>query len=183
VIWVTDDKKHGLVVSIINLGPTQGDKPYTLRWGPTTVTTGAINNAPLPTDYTNPSPKENYSGYENQKIIERITDWETNYPAFAACKDYSITIGDKTYNDWFLPTLTELQQIYAQRAIVNDEVDNIEGGQALFTNETDPAGSFYWSSLEGEGTSPDAWSLGFLFGIQSSALKFIRSAVRCVRAF
>ena len=183
MIWVTDDEKHGLVVSIINLGPTQGDKPYTLRWGPTTVTTGAINNAPLPTDYTNPSPKENYSGYQNQKIIERITDWETNYPAFAACKNYSYTMDGKTYNDWFLPSLTELQQIYAQRAIVNEKVVTIPGGQSLFLSTGDPGGSFYWSSRQYENYSNIAWDLDFFTGSQGYNGKDSPSAVRCVRAF
>ena len=40
VIWVTDDKKHGLVASINNLGPTTGSDAYTLTWGPTGTTNG-----------------------------------------------------------------------------------------------------------------------------------------------
>ena len=63
VIWLTDDKKHGLVASIVNLG----SPAYTLAWGPIGVTTGAINNKPLPIVYTKLIPKENYSGYQNQK--------------------------------------------------------------------------------------------------------------------
>ena len=148
VIWVTDDKKHGLVVSIINLGPTAGNEAYTLRWGPDGQT-GATNDDPLPTVYTlGKSPKENYSGYENQQIIERIPNWRSSYPAFAACKNYSITIGDKTYNDWFLPSIKELQQIYLQRFVVNQRVKTIQGGRGLFLSSNDPAGGEYWSSCE-----------------------------------
>jgi hypothetical protein len=179
VIWVTEDKQHGLVVSIVNLAPEE----YILPWGPESNTTEAAYNDPLPKVYTKPIPKDNYSGYQNQQKIEGIPDWESSYLAFKACADYSIKINGRTYDDWFLPSLTELQQIYAQRAIVNEKVVTIPGGQALFTNETDPAGSFYWSSLEDVDNSDKAWFLYFFNGDQYSNDKEIRYAVRCVRAF
>ena len=178
VIWVTDDKKHGLVASIVNLG----SPAYTLTWGLTHVLTNATNNEPLPSSYTNLIPKENYSGYQNQQIIEAINGWESNYPAFAACKNYSITIAGKTYDDWFLPTSTELQQISDQREIVST-VSIAKGGQALFTNTTDPGGSIYWSSREFENYSTYAWLLNFFNGFQTNNFKGNPCAVRCVRAF
>jgi len=178
VIWVTDDKKHGLVVSIVNLG----SPAYTLTWGPQGVQTGATNNEPLPTVYTNLIPKENYSGYQNQKIIENISNWETNYLAFAACKNYSYTIDGKTYDGWFLPTLTELQQIYLLRNMVS-QVSVSKGGQALFSNTSDPGASVYWSSREAENYSTLAWNLYFFVALQSANPKVLPFAVRCVRAF
>ena len=185
VIWVTDDKKHGLVVSIINLGPTQGREAYTLAWGSQVIRTEATNNKPLPRVYTKPIPEENYSGYENQQIIEGIPNWQSSYPAFAACKNYSITIGDKTYNDWFLPSIKELQQIWDQREIVNEKVKNIQGGRELFLSTGDPGRSVYWSSSELEGSSDSAWDLYFLTGFQFNPFlnKGRPYAVRCVRAF
>jgi hypothetical protein len=175
VIWVTDDKKHGLVVSINNLGPA--------TWGPTDVETGATNDDPLPTSYTKPDPKANYSGYQNQEKIEAITGWQNNYPAFKACADYSITINGKKYDDWFLPSLTELRQIYNQRGVVNQKVATIQGGQVLFLKQNDPGFGFYWSSRESEEFSSFAWALFFFNGFQDVYYKFNPYAVRCVRAF
>ena len=178
VIWVTEDGEHGLVASIVNLGPTTGPDAYTLTWGPTSKTTGAKNNNQLPLTYTpGTTPKENYSGYQNQQIIEAITDWESNYPAFAACKNYSITIEGKTYDDWFLPTSTELQQIYNQRLNVN-RVSQANGGEPLDT----PVGG-YWSSREYQYYSDRAWFLDSLWGDQNARVKDLPYAVRCVRAF
>jgi hypothetical protein len=69
VIWVTDDKKHGLVVSIVNLGPTTGLEAYTLRWGPNVIT--EATDDPLLKRYKpGTTPQENYSGYKNQQTIQ-----------------------------------------------------------------------------------------------------------------
>jgi len=181
VIWVTDDKQHGLVASIVNLSPETGPTQYTLTWGPLNTTTGATNNDPLPAVYTNPTPAENYSGYQNQKIIEALSNWEVYYPAFNAAAEYSITINGVTYNDWFLPTLTELQQIYNQRTTVT-AVSHDNGGDALFVNTSDPGSSFYWSSYEFNAYL--AWGFDFFNGSQYGSDKSLSfCAVRCVRAF
>ena len=170
VIWVTNDRQHGLVASIVNLGPTTGSHPYTLAWGPMNVQTNATRDNPLPTFYTNTTPKENYSGYQNQKKILELDPNLSDYPAFAACANYSIKIGDTTYNDWFLPSLQELNQIYNLRDTVS-KVSEANGGKALFTKPTDPGLSSYWSSREDEDYSSSAWLLFFFYGSQSNDSK------------
>ena len=178
VIWVTEDGKHGLVASIVNLGPTTGPDAYTLKWGPVNDITKAIYNQPLPKSYTNPIPEENYSGYQNQKKILELDPDLSDYPAFAACKNYSITIAGTTYDDWFLPTLTELKQIYNQRVNVN-RASLTNGGQALKTDH----GSAYWSSFEAENDFGVAWLQNFFDGYQNGDIKSQPYPVRCVRAF
>jgi hypothetical protein len=179
VIWVTDDKKHGLVVSKDNLETTPGSNIYTFAWAILNNTTGAIYNEPLPTVYTNPIPNKNYSGYQNQEKIEAQNSWTTNYPAFVACKNYSIIIDGKTYNDWFLPTKTELEQIFEQKDMIN-QVSEKNQGSALFQQYSDPS-QYYWSSFE-NGDS-NAQIFDFSNGQSYGSVKNYPYAVRCVRAF
>jgi hypothetical protein len=170
VIWVTEDKQHGLVASIVN-NSTEA------QWGPADQTTNATNNQRLPAFYINPIPKENYGGYKNQKIIQELKNWETNYPAFHIASEYKIRIGNIEYDDWFLPTSTELQRIYTLRAIVS-AVSIANGGQRLLVDDTN---GFYWSSREY--VAGEAWDLDFSSNVQEGRSKNAAEAVRCVRAF
>ena len=171
VIWVTDDKQHGLVASIVN-------NSTGAEWGPVEITS-ATNNQSLPENYTNPIARENYGGYQNQKTIQAIHNWESYHPAFKIAFDYKKRVGNVEYDDWFLPTSTELQQIYNLGATVSAvSIDN--GGEALLEGQDD---SIYWSSREVENNPSYAWLLDFLNGSQRSLNKEGLCAVRCVRAF
>jgi hypothetical protein len=168
VIWVTEDKQHGLVVSIKN-------NSTKAIWGPRNPVTHATNNQDLPAFYTNPIPRENYGGYQNQKTIQALQNWETNYQAFNIAFEYKERVGSVEYDDWFLPTLTELQQIYLNRNIVSS-VSKTYGGDDLST-------LVFWSSREAEDSSTHAWYLNFFDGTQDDYTKDDPFAVRCVRAF
>jgi hypothetical protein len=68
------------------------------------------------------------------------------------------------FDDWFLPSKDELNQLYLQKNVVGGFISN-----------------FYWSSTEhATGT---AWGQAFLNGYQHSYEKDITGSVRAVRAF
>ena len=68
------------------------------------------------------------------------------------------------YDDWFLPSKDELNELYLNRGVI--------GGFAV---------NYYWSSSEYDATH--AWVQYFNLGSQNNFLKFITFRVRAVRAF
>ena len=93
--------------------------------------------------------------------------------AAKACNDYSITINQITYSDWFLPSKDELNQMYQNRETINTTA-SANGGSDFSTN-------YYWSSTENDNTS--AWGEHFYYGYQGSSNKNFTGVVRAVRAF
>jgi hypothetical protein len=84
---------------------------------------------------------------------------KSDYPA-KLC--YDLELGG--YNDWFLPSKDELNEVYLQQGII--------GGFAS---------SIYWSSSEGNLYS--AWGQSFNNGVQNNTDKFRTYYIRAVRAF
>ena len=93
--------------------------------------------------------------------------------AAAVCNDYSITVNEITYSDWFLPSKDELNQMYQNRETINTTA-SANGGSNFSIN-------YFWSSTEGEGST--AWDQGFNVGNQGDIDKYYVSWVRAVRAF
>ena len=85
--------------------------------------------------------------------------------AKAYCAIYFVIVGGNTYDDWFLPSKDELNQLYVNRAAI--------GG---FTNNS------YWSSTESD-DGINAWIEEFPTGYQYTANKNSTGTVRAVRAF
>ena len=170
IIFLTHDGMHGLVAAI-------DDALTEVEWSINPAPTTATNNDPLP--YTTPSAPHGqyYGGYKNQQAIQGITNWATIYPAFAAAADYSITVNGVKYDDWWLPSSTELSLIYAFRGVIN-QVSVANGGSLM----TKIATHTYWSSREDDNFN--AWGLIFSDGTQSNTFgKSNKNAMRCVRAF
>lgn len=177
VIYVTEDGSHGLVVAIEDASLSGN---YTPAWGPTGTTTNAIYNTALPLQTPSIPYSQYYGGYQNQQIIEAITDWQTNYPAFAAAASYSKTVNGVTYSDWFLPSEAELGVMYGLKNLI-EQVSIAHGGYGFGTHLVDGL-QRYWSSREYNENG--AWILIFADGNQKVDLKGLSpSAVRCVRAF
>ena len=87
---------------------------------------------------------------------------------------YLATNYDATsFSDWFLPSVSELHEMYLNRIIVNAAL--IANGGTAFNN------SFYWSSTEGSATSSYFQFLGNQ-QLQSLNLKSNSAYVRAVRA-
>ena len=133
IIWLTTDGKHGLVAAIEDLG--------SFAWSTQNVNTPADNKQPLPLSTPSAPHGQYYPGYQNQQGIIGIDPTLTAYPAFQACENYSKTINGVTYNDWFLPSTTELSVMYSFADLIN-QVSIAHGGSAMNMNAQ------YWSSLE-----------------------------------
>ncbi|MCJ7813821.1 MAG: DUF1566 domain-containing protein, partial [Candidatus Atribacteria bacterium] len=82
------------------------------------------------------------------------------------CANYSVMNGGVTYDDWFLPSKNELNQMY-----MNLKANGV-GGFDIHD---------YWSSSETDAWY--AWSQGFYYGSQNYNSKFLPYRVRAVRAF
>ena len=93
--------------------------------------------------------------------------------AAKVCNDYTITVNGIIYNDWFLPSLNELNQIYTNKATINTTAA-ANSGSSFST-------SFYWSSTEYD--NDIAWFQIFDFGDQNYSIKDFTISVRAVRAF
>ena len=116
----------------------------------------------------------------NGNTLEAIGTGQTNttammnqagYTGGAAqvAEDYSVTDNGVTYNDWFLPSLEELNQMYSQK-------NSIEAAAGVT-----PFGANYWSSSEYN--SNKAKSVNMSSGNDSNTNKSSQYSVRAIRTF
>ena len=178
IIWLTDDGLHGLVAAIedANVGATT-----TFKWGSGTTCTShnATNYDSLPFSTPNGPYGQYYGGYKNQQIIQ--TTYNLNdYPAFNAAAQYTKTVNGVTYNDWWLPSSSELKLMYAYKDVIN-QISINNGGSALLSDPITAPYSMYWSCCQDDADL--AWDLIFISGYQGNDDKSFECAVRCVRAF
>ena len=103
-----------------------------------------------------------YAGKTNTNKIISIQG-EGSYAA-QICADYSITVNNEYYDDWYLPSKFELYLLYTQR--------NLVGGLTS---------AFYWSSTEHDFYSTH--SMRFTDGAQGTSDKYYAYGVRAIRAF
>ena len=99
--------------------------------------------------------------------ISGMYNWRN---AKKACTAYNVTIGDQTYDDWFLPSKDELNELYKNKDAV--------GG---FANHYSSIPAIYWSSSERD--TDRIWFQDFTDGGQFYINKFFFRRVRAVRAF
>ena len=124
--------------------------------------------------YTNATIENN--GMPNLLIIQRIDGWETEYPAFKWCDDYTDASGN---SQWYLPAEDELNQLYTVKKYVNAAIDKITAGGGIATKLNN--GKPYWSSSQ----SSRKYALVQYFsgGNQLACYKYNTLLVRAVRAF
>ena len=65
--------------------------------------------------------------------------------AAKVCNDYSITVNEITYSDWFLPSKDELNQMYQNKAAINTTAAANSGSNFSI--------NYYWSSTEYDGST------------------------------
>ncbi len=150
VFYVYDNGQHGLIASTAD--QSTGVNWYTASVPPHTGTTGDGLNA----------------GAMNTAMIvaSQMRDSQTPLCAAKVCADFSVTVADITYGDWYLPSKYELNLLFLQK--------NVVGGFASNTT--------YWSSTEF--SSGNAWLQDLSSGIQINFFKGnSTSRVRAVRAF
>jgi len=95
-------------------------------------------------------------GSVNQGIIQQLTNWQTNFPAFAWCAAKG--------EGWYMPSINELTRLMGNVSIVNQKLPSV-GGTII-------EGSFYWSSSEytTNRTWASAWSTDFGFVMSVSKI-------------
>ncbi|MCL2765949.1 MAG: DUF1566 domain-containing protein [Treponema sp.] len=99
------------------------------------------------------------TGRKNTALILAL---DPTAPAALACKDY-FAAGYESFNDWFLPSRDELNQLYLRRD---------DFGLSI---------GFFWSSSQN--FIYYAWSQAFAVGVQYDDYKYYGTDVRAVRAF
>ena len=138
------------------------DHPNRIAWilgGSTQTTANDGTSASIGQGQTNTTAMMGQAGYSGG--------------AAAVCNDYSITVNEITYSDWFLPSKDELNQMYKNKATINTTA--VANGGSNF------ADSYYWSSTENDNIL--AWIQYFSNGTQNHFYKSLPYYVRAVRAF
>ena len=180
VIWVTDDGQHGLVASIVNLNGANG---YAWAIAPhdNTCIPNTYNNSSLPPTYEYPqTPNKNYGGYLNQQAVIQSGNIDS-FPAFKAAASYTITVDGMTYGDWFLPSLTEMEQI-AKCSFEIDVASEKHNGNELYRGAGAGLG-LYWTTVSKSQDCSQASSYALLYQDEDPQKKNLSYPVRCVRAF
>ena len=133
------------------------------RWANITYQDATVNNASSPETATATAIGW---GYFNTRAIVNQGNSDTATSAAALADSYSVTVSGVLYEDWFLPSKDELNELYLQKATV--------GG---FTNNN------FWSSSERFFVTSNAWYQFFGNGYQNLHLKGNPYYVRPIRAF
>lgn len=157
VFWVDETGQHGLVCA-------KTDQSTSMRWyAGTNGYTRATGDGP-------------YSGEINTSIIiaaqVAIGDDDNTYAA-RVCNEYQATEGGKTYGDWYLPSIDELDIMYHNKTKI-DATANANGGTAIVED-------LYWGSTEY--STHHAWAQSFNNGFHYANLKSFTYYIRAVRAF
>jgi hypothetical protein len=149
VFWVTPSGEHGRVVSLFNVSG--------VGWSNITTTIGT-------------SAQSDLNGPGNSVAIIS-QDGHVNSAA-KQCLDFAFA----GYDDWYLPSKIELNQIYSNRVVINATA-TANGGEAL-------AETSYWSSTESDVDGSEAWNQSFFgLGAQLKDSKNAPFTFRAVRAF
>jgi hypothetical protein len=155
VFWLDETKRHGLVCA-------KTDQTSGVRWYSGTNTHSmAFGDGPL-------------AGNMNTAIIianEGYGDGQSYAARY--CNELKIIEDGKSYADWYLPSIGELNLMYQNKAAI-DATATAHGGTAIGL-------AWYWSSTENGIDS--AWSLYFPAGGILHNLKSAVLRVRAVRAF
>jgi hypothetical protein len=147
IFWLDATGQHGLIAATAD--QSTGIQWYNLTYRSTGTTGDGL-----------------YAGAMNTAMIiaTQMADNEMGNFAAKVCADYSVTVGDVTFGDWYLPSKYELNLLYLQQTEV--------GGFADY---------YYWSSSEN--SISDAWRQNFGGGNQYNDFKQNTYYVRAVRAF
>jgi hypothetical protein len=91
------------------------------RWANTTYQSATVNNSTSPETATATAIGW---GYRNTRAIILQGNTATADSAAALADSYTVTVSGVVYDDWFLPSQDELNELYLQRTTVAGFVDN-----------------------------------------------------------
>ena len=155
VFWLDDTGEHGLVCAKTN-------QSSGIRWyaGTYTITLAYGDGS--------------FSGEANTflTIASQGPGDLTTYAALL-CNSLQISVGGKSYGDWYLPSKKELNLMYLNKGTI-DATALANGGHAF-------ANSGYWSSTEYDGNF--AWGQNLEVGLIFQGIKEVTHYVRAIRAF
>ena len=108
-------------------------------------------------------------GYKHSVTIAALAGSDTTNSAATLARSYSVTVGSTVYNDWFLPSKDELNEMYLQKAMIGLS-------DAPYFSSTDNTNYYfgtraaYSQSMQSGAVIPDAF-------------KYYSDFVRPIRAF
>ena len=178
IIWLTNDGMHGLVVAIED-AVEGADTKFEWATPAASASTSANNFDVLPFATPNFPYGQYYAGYNNQKVIENLSDWQNKYPAFRVAANYTKTVNGKTYDDWWLPGPAELLLMYPAKGVIK-QVSEANGGAGLV--DTTNIDSRYWSSYNVPSSNFSSY-VNMNTGSPFQIVQTTEYRVRCVRAF
>jgi len=143
IFWIDPSGKQVLIAAT-------ADQSTSVQWGKNTNFTGANADGV-------------YAGKANTVTISTMQG-SGSYAA-QVCSDYAATVNGEYYDDWYLPSIAELQLLYTQKGTVGGFYD-----------------ANYWSSNEYVTSTGLAWYIYFGGGGVSDVNKADSLNVRCVRA-
>ena len=161
-----------------------GGAEPTQRWANTTYEATTVNNASSPETATATAIGW---GYRNTRAIILQGNSDTATSAAALADSHTVTVSGVAYDDWYLPSKDELNQMCKwQRGITGADLTTLTTactGGTLNSGTGSPGfvAYNYWSSSEGSATN--AWGQDFNDGNQGSNFKTSTAYVRPVRAF
>jgi hypothetical protein len=159
VFWVDESGEHGLICAKNNQNGGNS-----VRW---------FSGTPGNTQAKGDGP---FAGETNTAVIiaaqVAIGDNGNTYAA-RICNELQITENGKTYGDWYLPSKSELDLMYQNKATI-DATAIANGGVAFVAY-------YYWSSTEG--SIDGAWACYFNNGSSANYYKNSPFKVRAIRSF
>ena len=155
VFWVDETGKHGKIVSL---------DEAKLRWCADDTYKGLTRVA-----------SDEYDGMKNLQSIQKISDWQNKYPAFAWCADH----GD----GWYLPAIKELELL-----LLNEEVHDAVNNQIAREGKAKFSKGKHWSSTNRSAFYPEqggwgAWLVYVNDGYTCGSHMSFDAYVRAVSAF
>jgi hypothetical protein len=122
-------------------------------------------------------------GYRNTRAIILQGNSSAATSAAALADSYSVTVSGVTYDDWYLPSKDELNQMckWVRGVAWTSDATVCAGGSINSGGATGFVEFFYWSSTEFD--ADRAWFHLFLNGLQNYEDKYFDAYVRPVRAF
>jgi hypothetical protein len=171
IFWVDASGQHGLITSI-------SDQSTGIRWyadpafNVNTMAYGGKNNANFGGIMGGISTSGGVGGGKTNTIliISLQGFGDGNNYAARLCNEYSVTSGGVTYEDWYLPSIDELNLM-----------DLNVGRRSSLSNIANFTTGVYWSSSEV--SSSNAISQHLNGGMQRSQSKSTLNSVRAIRAF
>lgn len=141
IFFLTPDMGHGLVAAV-----TDQDGGSGMAWGnDLRFVSSCLDGMFQGEEY------KTTSGSLNTDEI--IAVYGSEAPAATACRSYSVDVGGITFDDWYLPSLTELRIMLKRKALINATA--LENGGTTFEVAD------YWSSLENLNSAETALSISF----------------------